>query len=320
MAQQANENWKLSIVSPVYNEADTLPQFVDEVTTMLDQIQPPGGAEIILVNDGSHDNSAAILDRLATEHPGRIKAVHLSRNFGMEPAIQAGLSISSGDAIIILDADLQDDPAAFTDFIKAWQDGNQVAYAVRSSREEGPLQRALFWTFYRLLSWIAHIDLPLDASNFALMDRRVVDTLLKMPESNRFLRGLRAWTGFKQIGIPVARRKREHGQTRLGLRGQWRLAMNAIFSFSYVPLFCFRLAGALSIVLCMLLIFWALYAKLITGIAVDSWASLFIVTTFFGGVNLLGIGIIGEYVARIHDDVKGRPNFIIDRVNGDYHE
>ena len=314
------QDWKISIVTPVYNETENLPGYVEEVTAVLDAVNPPGGAEIILVNDGSQDGSAALMDQFAEAQPGRIKAVHLSRNFGMEPAIQAGLSVASGDAVIILDADLQDDPAAFHDFVAAWQAGHQVVYAVRTSREEGPLRRALFWGFYRLLSWIANVDLPLDASNFALMDRRVVDALQQMPESNRFLRGLRAWTGFKQTGVPVKRRKREHGTTRLGFRGQWRLAMNAIFSFSYVPLFVFRLAGTLALVISMVLVMWALYAKLVQGVAVQSWASLFITTTFFGGINLLGIGIIGEYVARIHDEVKGRPNYIIDRVEGVDHE
>jgi dolichol-phosphate mannosyltransferase len=165
-----------------------------------------------------------------------------------------------------------------------------------------------------VLGWIANIPLPADASNFALMDRRVVEILREMPERNRFLRGLRAWIGFRQTGVPVARRARHSGKTRLGLRGQWKLAMNAVFAFSYVPLFVFRLAGALSILFSVALILWALYYKLIVGLEVKAWASLLIATSFLGGINLFGLGIIGEYVARIHDEVRGRPNYIVHRI------
>ena len=303
-------NKRISVVTPVYNERENLDAFVREVCAALADYD----YELILVNDGSTDGSGAALDALATAHPGVVTAIHLSRNFGMEPAISAGLAASTGAAVIILDADLQDDPAAFKAFIAAWEDGADVAYAVRSSREEFWMRRLLFWGFYRLLSWIANVELPLDASNFALMDRKVVDTLLALPERNRFLRGLRAWAGFQQVGVPVARRKRQHGATRLGLRGQWKLAMNAIFAFSYAPLMLFRFAGALTLVLSAGLIVWALYYKLIAGLEIRAWASQLISISFFGGINILGIGVIGEYVARIHDEVKGRPNYVVQRV------
>lgn len=304
------EQPRVSVVAPVHNECENLAAFVEEVIAALADYDH----ELILVNDGSTDGSDTVLDALATEYPGTVTAIHLSRNFGMEAAIGAGLEATTGDAVIVLDADMQDDPAAFASFIEAWRDGADVVYAVRSSREESWLRRVLFWGFYRILGWIANVDLPLDASNFALMDRQVVDQLCALPERNRFLRGLRAWAGFRQVGVPVARRKRAHGATRLGLRGQWKLAMNAIFAFSYVPLFVFRLAGAASLLLSAGLILWALYYKVVVGLEIRAWASQLITTSFFGGINLLGIGVIGEYVARIHDEVKGRPNHIVQRI------
>ncbi len=307
-------NWRISIVSPFYNEQENVAPFVKELRTVLDGIDPPGGYEIILVNDGSRDDTPALLDACVEAHPGAITAIHLARNFGMEAAISAGLKHSTGDAVIILDSDLQDNPEIFPRFIEKWQEGYEVVYAIRQSRQEFFPRRFLFWAFYRILGWIANIPLPMDTGNFALMDRKMVNVLLDMPERNRFLRGLRAWAGFQQIGIPIARRARHEGKTRMGLRGQWKLAMNAIFSFSYVPLFLFRLAGAFTLLTSALLMLWVLYHKLIVGVEVKAWASQIIVTTFLGGINLLGIGVIGEYVARIHEEVQGRPNYVIHRI------
>lgn len=304
----------ISVVAPVYNERANVRAFIEEVIEALGRLPLDNGFELVLVNDGSRDDSGAVLDMCATERPGVVSVVHLARNFGMEPAIQAGLELARGDAVIVMDSDRQDDPDAFTAFLEKWREGFDVVYAVRTSRRENGARRFLFWSFYRVLGRLANIELPADASNFALMDRRVADVIRAMPEQNRFLRGLRAWAGFRQTGVPVARRARfEHG-TRLGLRGQWKLAMNAIFSFSYVPLFLFRLAGAAALALSGVLILWVLYYKLIAGLQIQAWASQLITTAFLGGINLLGIGVIGEYVARIHDEVKGRPNYVIHHV------
>lgn len=306
----------LSIVTPVFNERANLQPFLDEVGAALDSLPLDLGYEIVFADDGSSDGSGEELDRLAAARPGIITVIHLARNFGMEAAIQAALQHVRGEAVIILDADLQDDPAAFPEFLQKWREGYEVVYAVRTSRQEGVLRKMLFWTFYRMLGWLANIPLPADASNFALMDRRVVLLLCAMPERNRFLRGLRAWVGFRQAGVPVARRARYQGKTRLGLRGQWKLAMNAIFAFSYVPLFVFRLAGAVSLLFSVAVVFWALYYKFVLGGQVHSWASLLITMSFLGGINLFGLGIIGEYVARIHDEVRGRPNYVIHHITG----
>ena len=304
----------LSVVAPVYNEAGHVAAFVDEVAAALEALALDGGFEVVLVNDGSIDGSGTVLDACAAARPGVVSVIHLARNFGMEPAIYAGLQFARGDAVIVMDSDRQDDPAAFSAFVGKWREGFEVVYAVRSSRQESGLRRFLFWSFYRVLGWLANIELPADASNFALMDRRVAEIIRAMPEQNRFLRGLRAWAGFRQTGVPVARRARYEKGTRLGLRGQWKLAMNAIFSFSYVPLFLFRLAGVVTLAFSGALIVWVLYHKLIAGLQVQAWASQLITTAFLGGVNLLGIGVVGEYVARIHDEVKRRPNYVIHHV------
>lgn len=315
MASPSHESrQRLSVVAPVYNERNNIAPLVEEVRAGLDALDLAGPHEIILVDDGSTDGSGELLDEIALKYPGEIRIVHLARNFGMEPAIGAGLEQARGDGVIVLDSDMQDDPAAFQAFVDHWREGYDVIYAVRTSREESLPMRALFSLFYRILGSIAQIDLPPDASNFALMDRSVADALRTLPERNRFLRGLRAWVGYRQIGVPVARRARHAHRTRLGLRGQWKLAMNAIFAFSYVPLFVFRFAGLFALLLSLLLILWALYHKLVAGLEIEAWASLFITTSFLGGINLLGIGVIGEYVARIHDEVKGRPNYIIRNI------
>lgn len=314
MSHHSAGNEHISVISPVYNEQENLRSFVAEVLGALNALALPKGYELILVNDGSTDNSAELLDTCVHEHPGVVTAIHLARNFGMESAIMAGLEEARGDAVIILDSDGQDDPAAFQAFLEKWREGYDVVYAVRTSRKEGAVQRFLFWSFYRVIGSLANIDLPADASNFALMDQHVAEALRALPERNRFLRGLRAWVGFRQCGVPVARRARQKGKTRLGLRGQWKLAMNAIFAFSYVPLFVFRIAGMLTLLLSAGLILWALYHKLIAGLELRAWASQLISTSFFGGINLLGIGVVGEYVARIHDEVKARPNFIVQRI------
>ncbi len=314
MSHHSAGDERISVIAPVYNEQENLFAFVKEVLGSLESLHLPRGYEFILVNDGSTDGSGELLDRCVREHPGMVTAIHLARNFGMESAIMAGLEEARGDAVIILDSDGQDDPAAFRAFLEKWREGYDVVYAVRASRKEGLVRRFLFWGFYRVIGWLANINLPADASNFALMDRSVAEALRALPERNRFLRGLRAWVGFKQCGVPVARRARQKGKTRLGLRGQWKLAMNAIFAFSYVPLFVFRIAGLLTLLFSAGLILWALYFKLIAGLELRAWASQLIATSFLGGINLLGIGVVGEYVARIHDEVKARPNFIVRRI------
>ena len=243
-----------------------------------------------------------------------MKVVHLSRNFGHAMAVCAGLDQADADAVILMDSDLQDDPAAFTAFLAKWREGYDVVYAIRSERQEGFLKRLAFRTFYRILSWIAEIELPRDAGNYSLMDRGVIGALHAFSERNLYFPGLRAWAGFRQTGVPVSRRSRHDSKPRVGLRGLWKLSMNAIFSFSYVLLFLFRAIGLLAMLLALLILLFMLYNKYFADKALSGWSSQIIITTFFAGINLLGIGVVGEYVARIYDEVKARPRYIVARV------
>lgn len=304
----------LSIVAPVYNEAEGIQGFVREVREHAAALGSEGRVELVLVNDGSTDGTAAILDQLAVASPGEMRVVHLARNFGHGAAVAAGLDHARGDAVILMDADFQDDPAAFTPLLAKWKEGYDVVYVERASRQENPLARGVFWLFYRVFKWVAATQSPLDAGTFGLMDRRVVDQLGKLPERNRYLPGLRAWVGFRQTGVPIPRRARYDRHTRVGLRGLWTLGMNAIFSFSYVPLFVFRIAGVLSILLSLILIAAAVYLHL-TRNDVGPWPAILAATSFLGGINLFGIGLLGEYIARIYDEVKCRPVYVVDRVD-----
>lgn len=308
-----HDNFLLSVVAPAYNEVSGIAGFIAEVREHIAALNIPGSSEIVLVDDGSTDGTAALLDGLAARHPGEIRVVHLARNFGHGPAVAAGLDHARGDAVILMDADYQDDPAAFGALLDKWRDGYDVVYAERASRQEHPLSRGVFWLFYRIFAWMADMNLPRDAGNFGLMDRRVVAQLARFPERNRYLPGLRAWVGFRQTGVAVARRARYDRAARVGLRGLWTLGMNAIFSFSYVPLFVFRIAGVASIGISMVLVAYALYKKL-SGYDLGAWSSILIATSFLGGINLFGVGLLGEYIARIYDEVKCRPIYVVDRV------
>lgn len=305
----------ISVVAPVYNEAEGLERLVGEIRAGMRDAGWPGRWQLVLVNDGSGDGSGEKIDELARRHPGEIRAVHLARNFGAAAAISAGLDQASGRAVILMDSDLQDDPAAFQAMVAKWREGYDVVYAQRTTRKESRIARLGFWGFYRLISHISNVKLPLDAGNFALMDRRVVDHIRSLPEQNRYLPGLRAWVGYRQTGVPVARRERYDSSTRVGYRGLYRLALNAIFSFSYVPLSLLRVMGIVVLLFSVALAGFALYHKFFTGQAVAAWASQLTSTAFFGGANLLGIGLIGEYVARIYDEVKRRPQYLVERVN-----
>lgn len=303
----------VSVVSSFYNEVEGVSAFVEDV---VDEFCKLGltNYELILVNDGCIDGTDHELDRLAAKYTGIIKVIHLSRNFGHSSAVCAGLSYAKGDAIILMDSDMQDDPCAFGEFLSKWKEGFDVVYAERSSRKENLLMRLAFWLFYRIITSMADIRIPADAGNYGLMDKRVVENLLELSEQNLYLPGLRAWVGFRQIGVQIPRRPRYDKVTRSGLIGKWRLAMNAVFSLSNVPLLIFRVLGLTALGVSLCLIAYALYHKYVTGLAIKSWTSEFIVTIFFGGINLFGIGIIGVYIWRIYMEVRGRPKYIIARV------
>jgi dolichol-phosphate mannosyltransferase len=301
----------VSVVLPVFNELGVLDTLVDA----LEDILTGTGCryEIVFVNDGSTDGSAERLDELAVEHPC-IRVIHFSRNFGHQAALHAGLAHSRGDAIVVMDSDLQDDPAAIRVFLDRWRAGYDVVYAERADRKEHILKRGLFLAFYRLLNAIADIRMPMDAGNFGLIDRRVADQITAVIDSDRYYPGLRSWVGFRQTGVPVSRGRRYDDSPRVSLRGLFRLAKTAIFSFSSVPLSMFYVIAGLSLATCFAVAAFALYHKLFTGLAIPGWASVTIIASFFGALNALGIGILGEYAIRIYDQVRARPHYIVART------
>lgn len=314
--REAGPETVLTVVAPVYNEAGGIEPFVNELQDCLQALSFPGTWEILLVDDGSTDGSDAELDALARRHPEQVSVLHLARNFGHPAAVTAGLDHARGDIVILLDSDFQDDPHAFGAFLEKWREGYDVVYAVRTHRQDSRIIRFFTWSFYRMIRALGQISLPLDAGNFALMDRRVVRSIRALPERNRYMPGLRTWVGFKQTGVPVPRRARRDKRSRVGVRGLWTLAMNATFSFSYVPIFVFRVIGVCTLAFSMLLTAYALVQRLITGEAVATSTAFMATTAFFGGINLLGISMIGEYVARIYDEVKQRPLYVVDRIAG----
>ncbi|MFQ5559888.1 MAG: glycosyltransferase family 2 protein [Nitrospinota bacterium] len=304
----------LSIVIPIYNEEKTLLTLSQRLLAVFKTWEHK--SEIIFINDGSTDSSYAILKQLAKDHPHEIKVIHLSRNFGHQQAITAGLHFASGNAVIMMDGDLQDEPEALPEFIKEWQAGNDVVYAIRKKRKESALKRAAFFNFYRLQAALTEINMPLDSGIFSLMDRKVVDIFLTLPERNRYISGLRAFIGFRQKGIEVERGRRFDGKPRVSTLKLCKLAFDAIVSMSHVPL---RLASICGIVIAgagFTIAFIAVFMKIFTSHASPGWASNLASTFFIGGVQLLFLGIIGEYLGRIYDEVKKRPYYIVSEKIG----
>lgn len=301
----------VSLVLPVFNEVSVLETLISLVESTL--IQVGCRFEVIFVNDGSTDGSAERLDELAAEDP-RLRIIHFSRNFGHQAALHAGLAHAHGDAVVVMDSDLQDDPAAIQAFLEKWQAGYDVVYAERTDRKEHLIKRGLFLAFYRVLNAIAEIRMPMDAGNFGLIDRRVADQITAVVDCDRYYPGLRSWVGFRQIGVPVSRGRRYDDTPRVSLVGLFRLAKTAIFSFSSVPLSVFYIIAGLSLTTSIGVAGFALYHKLFTGLAIPGWASMTIIGSFFGALNALGIGILGEYAIRIYDQVRARPHYIIART------
>ncbi len=301
----------ISAVLPVYNEVAILRELTHRLTEVLSNQSRQ--FEIVYVNDGSSDGCREVLDELALADR-RIVVVHLARNFGHQPAVHAGLENCTGDAVIVMDSDLQDDPQAIPRFLEQWEQGYDVVYAERFNRKESFPKRMLFYGFYRVLNAVSSTVMPEDAGNFGLMDRRVVDIVCQLPEKDRYFPGLRCWTGFRQTGIPVERAARHDEHPRVSMRGLVRLAKTAIFSFSTFPLTFFFIIAALSAATCVTSVGFVLFHKLFTGLAVPGWASVISTASFFGALNALGISILGEYVIRIYDQVRGRPIYVAESI------
>jgi dolichol-phosphate mannosyltransferase len=303
----------ISVVLPLFNEAAVLRRLADEVRAALGSCGER--FEIVFVNDGSTDNSAEVLDHLAAEDR-RMRVVHFSRNFGHQAAVQAGLAHTRGDAVVVMDSDLQDDPRALPQFIAKWRQGCDVVYAVRIKRKEGRCKRLLFYAFYRLLNLATRNAVPNDAGNFSLLDRRVVEEVLRLGERDRFFPGLRHWVGFRQEGIPVERGARHDRHPRVSLWGLFRLAKTALFSFSRAPLAMFYAIAAALAIACFGCLGWAAICAAVAG-AMPAWTWTVATGAFFGALNALGVAVLGEYVVRLDEQVRGRPAFIVARTVND---
>jgi dolichol-phosphate mannosyltransferase len=279
-------------------------------------VESVGGQwEVVFVNDGSTDASLDLLLELRQTYPF-IRVVDLSRNFGHQPALTAGLDHATGDAIVMMDADLQDLPEAIPQFIERWKAGYEVVYAVRTKRKEGPLMRTAFRAFYELQTRTSRVKMPPHAGIFSLIDRKVLQSLQNMPERHRYLAGLRAYAGFRQVGIEVERGRRHHGEPKVGVRGLVRLAFDGIFAFSTYPLRLVLVSGFVISFASLIVGLTGLYYRFVLQRPMLSWPFGLTTTFFFGGIQLISIGIIGEYVGRIYDEVKRRPYYITRATHG----
>lgn len=300
-----------SVIAPVFNEEETLPHFYQRIVAVMEELEEP--FEVIFVNDGSRDNSLAIMRDLHVQDP-RIRVVDFSRNFGHQIAISAGMDYARGKAVIILDADLQDPPEVIPALVTRWKNGVEVVYAQRTSRKGETRFKLLTATlFYRLIARITSVNIPRDTGDFRLLDRSVVDTLVAMHEHHRFMRGLSAWVGFRQEAVPYERQERFAGTTKYPFLKMLRFSIDAITGFSHVPLQLATTCGFILAGLSLLGILVAAILRLVTG-AIVGQASTLILVLFLGGIQLIFLGIIGEYLGRIYDEVRARPLYIVRRV------
>ena len=300
-----------SIVAPVFNEEETLPHFYERITAVMEGLGEP--YEVVLVNDGSRDGTYGIMREIHERDP-RVRVVDFSRNFGHQIAISAGMDHARGQAVVIIDSDLQDPPEVIPELIERWREGAEVVYAQRAHRVgETRFKLVTAAAFYRLIRRITAVDIPQDTGDFRLLDRRVVDALITMREHHRFMRGLSAWVGFRQEAVPYERRERFAGTTKYPFQKMLRFSIDAITSFSHVPLqlatsFGFLLAG-LSLVGIIVAILLRVLHHAIVG-----QASTLILVLFLGGIQLIFLGVIGEYLGRIYDEVRARPLYVVREV------
>jgi polyisoprenyl-phosphate glycosyltransferase len=300
---------RLSVVVPILNEEKVLPELLRRLRAVLEQLAG-GPHEIVIVDDGSTDGTPDIL-RKESQKDDRLVGVVLSRNFGHQAALSAGLAHASGDAIIAMDGDLQDPPESIPLFLKKYEEGYDVVYAQRVHRKEVWWLRLCYYTFYRLITALSGIRLPLDSGDFGLMSRRVVSQLSEMPEYHRYLRGMRTWIGFRQTGIPIERAERHAGEPKYSTLKLLKLASDGIFSFSIVPLRFAAILGAIAICLSAAYAAFAVYAKVFLSRSPQGFTALIFAITFLAGVQLFFMGIIGEYVGRLYEASKARPVYIV---------
>lgn len=306
----------ISVVVPVYCEQEVLPEFYRRTHAMLAALPDGLSHELIFVNDGSTDRSLDVLTELQSKDPA-VRIVDLSRNFGHQKAITAGIDHATGDAVVLIDADLQDPPEVIPQMIEQWRQGAHVVYGVRKRRPgESGFKLATAWAFYRLLNKLSDIRLPTDSGDFRLMDRLVVDALHEIREENRYLRGLIAWLGFTQIALPYDRDVRTAGESKYPLFKMMRLAVDGITGFSERPLRFATFLGFCVMAASALLTIWAVIARFVYPDTQRGWASLMVAILFLGGTQLLSVGILGEYIGRIYRESKRRPLYVVKKKIG----
>jgi dolichol-phosphate mannosyltransferase len=304
----------LSLVIPVYNEQATLEALF---STLRERLAALGVTyEVVLVDDGSRDLTHEMIADI-TQRDARFRSIHFSRNFGHQAAVTAGLHFARGRAVVVMDADLQDPPELLATMLARWREGFHVVYAQRIKRHaEGPLKRGIAFAYYRLLQRLTDVEIPTDTGDLCLMDRRVVDLLNRMPERNRYLRGLRAWLGFRQTAVQFERPPRYAGEPKYTFWKSLALGVNGVVGFSKVPLRFATYLGMLVSAISLVLTAWAVYQRFVGADTVRGWASTLVVILLLGGVQLLMIGVVGEYLSRIYDEVKQRPMYVIGDIRG----
>lgn len=306
---------RLTVAVPVFNELENLPELLRRLGAVLAEL-PGGPHEVLFVDDGSTDGSVGWLEETAGRDP-RVRLVQLSRNFGHQAALTAALDHADGDAVVLMDADLQDTPETIPRFVAEYERGYDVVYAIRVDRKEGVFLRSCYRLFYWLMARLSDTALPEGSGDFGLLSRRAVEALRRHREQHRYLRGLRVLVGFRQIGIPVEREARHAGTSRYGLRGLIRLALNGLFAFSVVPIRLATMIGGFAIGGSLLYACYALWARFVLERTPQGFTTLILAMVFLAGVQLLFLGIIGEYVGRIYEEAKARPIYIVDRIVGD---
>jgi polyisoprenyl-phosphate glycosyltransferase len=300
----------ISVVIPCYNEQEVLLHCHARLVDVFDA-NAESEYELIYVNDGSTDRTEEVLRYLHERFP-KTRAIMLSRNFGHQAAVSAGLSVATGRCVVIIDADLQDPPEVIAEMLKKWRDGYEVVYGIRESREgESTFKLRSAQLFYRLINRLSDVDIPLDTGDFRLLDRRAVQALLAMPERHRLLRGMSSWIGFRQIGVRYPRAARLAGTTKYPFRKMLSLALDGIFSFSTLPLRFVTVLGLITAALASIGILYSLVVRIFTPHWVAGWATLILAVLFIGGVEMFCFGILGEYIGRIYTEIKQRPLFII---------
>ncbi len=300
----------ISVVIPIFNEGEVIDALYQRLRPVCDSLQM--SFEIIFVDDGSTDQTPEILERLHGQNQGVIKVVRFSRNFGHQLAITAGLQYAKGKAVIIMDAGLQDPPEILTQFVKKWKESYEIVYGVRKERKGETIFKKLTATlFYKLIRAMTNIDIPQEVGDFYLLDRKVVDVLNTMQERHRFIRGLVAWVGYKRISVDYTREARFAGKTKYTFWRMFKFSFDAVTSFSFIPLRVVAFIGGVISLLAFIGILGIFYMKLFTDATIVGWSSLMVAVLFVGGIQLMAIGLMGEYLARIGDDVKSRPLYTI---------